>query len=174
MGLSEVSVRGLLQLSFCRVSLLSCFDVLPGLADLQCAVCISLESAYQHLSNQFSRDRRSDLFAERSSQLSVVAEWWCCSLTLPLAYIWLRFFRRASLQLSHFFRLLHSLVIRELGERYFSSQWALSARGMVIQLSSLAKCQLRNRTQPYTAMPAATFADDFGYFSREQRSVHFG
>ena len=87
MGLSEVSVRGLLQLSFCRVSLLSCFDVLPGLADLQCAVCISLESAYQHLSNQFSRDRRSDLFAERSSQLSVVAEWWCCSLTLPLAYM---------------------------------------------------------------------------------------
>ena len=150
MGLSEVSVRGLLQLSFCRVSLLSCFDVLPGLAELQCAVCISLESAYQHLSNQFSRDRRSDLFAERSSQLSVVAEWWCCSLTLPLAYM--APFLSTSLSSAFAFLSFASFLGDSRAWRTLF-QLAVDASlfvGMAIQLISFAFRCLRLAAQPYT------------------------
>ena len=82
--------------TFCQVALTWCaIDVLfCSAAALSANQLISISAINSAIAVTANRRYRS-LHMIRSNQLSVVAEWWCYSLTLPLAYAWLRFFRRA-------------------------------------------------------------------------------
>ena len=133
---------------------------------------LAINSAIAVAANVAGRYRSP--YTIRSNQLSVVAEWWCCSLTLPLAYM-APFLSTSQPSACAFLSFASFLGDTRAWRTLF--QLAVGASCSWNGYSIKQPCQMptaQHRTQPYTAMPAATFADDFGYFSREQRSVHFG
>ena len=110
-----------------------------------------LASADQHLSNQLSHRSRSQL-----SQRAAFQSAFSCRRVVVLSFDATSGLHGSvssgGSQLSYFFRLLHSLVIRELCERYFGSQWALHCSWdwpfncRLHLLPSAADVRPRNRT----------------------------